>query len=141
VLTPPEVVRPRPGDQPAQPGGKDVYQAAEIKEALKYAKDNSLPVFIRMDSDGCPGCVGMKPMWAKAQADLKGKAVFIHVDSDMLASGQYSQEATASIRPIVAGTSRIPAVWTGIAENGSFNLQKLSVAQSVSTHLDRLRGR
>lgn len=132
--------QPTANDQTTAVQGQEVFEGNDIKAALAYAEQNKLPVFFRYGSENCGPCRGMKPMWAKAQADLKGKAVFIHVDSDMLASGQYSQEATNLIRPIVAGTRTIPAVWTGTAENGRFNLQKLPVAQSVITQLDRLRG-
>lgn len=142
---------PQPGRDGPQPGrdapgpvgqGRDVYEAKDAAEAFKYAKDNNLPIFLRLSSEGCGPCRGMKPMWAKAEQDLRGKAVFIHVDADNV--GNLDPQAAALINPIIAGTTGIPAVWRGRAVddgNGGARWEgsKLQNPFGVSQMLNELR--
>lgn len=135
---------PAGGDKPVDPKAPEVFEGGDIKAALKYAADNKLPIFVRESAGWCGPCRAMKPMWEKSQAELKGKAVFIHVDADKYNQGQYGQEAMQLLQPIINGNDRIPAVWTGSASLDAAgspvaDLKKLGNAWQVTPMLDRLR--
>ncbi len=135
---------PTGGDKPLDPNAPEVFEGGDVAAALKYAAEHNLPVFLRESATWCGPCNAMKPMWEKNQAELKGKAVFIHVDADAYGNGQYGQDAMKLLQPIINGNTRVPAVWSGTASldaagNPVANLKKLGNAWQVTPMLDRLR--
>jgi hypothetical protein len=87
-------VTPDPSpDKPSEPDSKPDaklkprYETSEMEEAIKYAKDNNLPLVLHIGTENCHWCKVMeKNSWPKIEkdGDVNKKAVYLHLDADQV---------------------------------------------------------
>lgn len=126
-------------DDSGKAGDKNVYDGNQVEDALKYARENNLPVVVLYGADWCGPCKIFKPTWEQAASDYKGKAVFISIDADAVHEGKYSPEAMTVINGIINSAKGIPTVFAGrVDADGKLQATKLGRAGELPAHLNKV---
>lgn len=110
----------KPDDKAKPTDIKDKYDTKDVQAAIKAAKDSGLPLVVHVGASWCGPCRQMEAgSWPQVEKDLKGKAVFLHLDGDQ-ARNLKGDDKTAA-EQFTKGVTGYPTIKVGtVDDKGTF---------------------